>query len=188
MDGNAGCRQQRLQDGDGGHHRLQKIASKGEGRANTQGCSLPNRLLVIITTVDWCQQWRHSHSQNAILLAQKYKEAIYVRTNICSVWVWSFVIALLDSNVALDTRDSRLIRGSLGFLCCFSHYFASRHAVCLHYYTVSRCISWLDPRNMQVHANVPEVSQEYICTASKLRDRPRVLSSATGCGPAEHLA
>ena len=41
---------------------------------------------------------------------------------------------------------------------------------------------------MRVHADVSEASQEYICTVSNLCDRPRVLSSATGFGSAEHLA
>ena len=41
---------------------------------------------------------------------------------------------------------------------------------------------------MRMHANVSEVSQEYICTVCKLRDRLRMLSSATGFGRSKHLA
>ena len=74
--------------------------------------------------------------------------------------VWPFVIAWLDSSVALDICDSRLICGSPNFLCCFSHCFASRYAVCLHHWTVFRLFPWLDPRDMRMHADVPEVSQK----------------------------
>ena len=52
--------------------------------------------------------------------------------SLCRVQVQPFVIAWLDSNVAFDTRDSRLICGSLGFLCRYCHYFVSRHADYLH--------------------------------------------------------
>ena len=45
---------------------------------------------------------------------------------------WPFVITWLNSNVALGTRDSKLIWGSLGFLCRYYPYFASRYVVCLH--------------------------------------------------------
>ena len=76
------------------------------------------------------------------------------------VRVWPFVIAWLDSSVALDTCDSRLICGAPSFLCCFSHCFASRYAVCLHHCTVSRLFAWLDPWDMRLHADVPEVSQK----------------------------
>ena len=39
--------------------------------------------------------------------------------------------------------------------------------------------SWSDPWNIRVHADVTEVSQEYVFDARKLRDRPRKLLSAT---------
>ena len=37
----------------------------------------------------------------------------------------------------------------------------------------------LIPRNLRVHADVAEVSQKYLCSASLLRDKPRKLLSAT---------
>ena len=46
--------------------------------------------------------------------------------------VQSFVITWMDSNLASNTSDLRLFCGSLGFLCRYCRYFASRHAVYLH--------------------------------------------------------
>ena len=101
--------------------------------------------------------------------------------------VWRFAIVWHDSNVVLDTRDTGPICGSLDFLCCFSHYFASYYVIFLHHCTVFGFIFWLGLQDMRVHVDVTEVSQEYICTVSKLHDVPRVLSFATKCGRIKHL-
>ena len=61
---------------------------------------------------------------------------------------------------------------------------ASERVLC----TVSIFTSWPDPWDIRVHADVAEASQEYLCDASKLRDRPRSLLSSIEFGRAERLA
>ena len=46
---------------------------------------------------------------------------------------------------------------------------------------------WSDRWDISVHADVAEVSQEYLCATRKLHDKPRKLLFATGFGRAKRL-